>query len=533
MNKRIDLDANAKVSARVELIEGSVAPEASPRAQVNRRGFLKSGISAAAGLAGYALLGPMAGLPADAGARTVKGSAQFKGVTVRVGVGSFMTKGVTLFTRAWEEQTGGRVELVSIPFGDLYSKLVSAFASHVNAYDIIIYADDWIPEFAKDGYVISLEKYYPQKHNWTTVVAPVQHLMYVKGKRYTVPLDGDCIFGYYRTDAVGNPAYAAKFRAKYGYDLAAPRTWKQYHDIAQFFTGWDWAGSGHKGWGVLEAMGPHDVGPYIYVAHATAYSAHPDLPGTLFFDPATMEPQVANPGWVRALKEWKDEKAFGPPQMTTYGGGDERGNYPAGDYVFTIDWADTGVQAQDPSASKIRGKLGYFILPGSNEVYNYKTKTWDKFSEPSHAPYLGWGGWHGSVTSTSHVQDAAWDFLSFLDSNRNALIAVTTPGTARNPYRDDQFEPQPWVDGPIHYDDPKPYLDTIHASFFNKNTQYDLRIPGSGQYFNALDKWVQLALSGSMSAEDALNRCARDWDGITNQFGRKSQQEFYASLYKS
>jgi len=364
------------------------------------------------------------------------------------------------------------------------------------------------------------------------VIPPTQHLMYVQGKRYTIPMDGDCIFGYYRTDAVDNPKHAAKFKEKYGYDLAPPTTWKQYHDIAEFFTGWDWAGDGSKGWGVLEAMGPHDVDPYIFTSHATAYSAHPDLPGTLFFDPETMAPQIANPGWVRALDEWKALKPFGPPQMATYGGGDQRGNYPAGNYVLTIDWADTGVEAQDPKVSKIRGKLGYFILPGSTEVYNYKSKQWDNFPTPSHAPYLGWGGWHGSIAATSKIQDAAWDFLNFLDSTPNALIAVTTAGTARNPYREDHFNPQPWIDGPMHYDDPKPYLDAIHASFYNKNTQYDLRIPGGGQYFNTLDKWIQLALSGSVSSESALKQCASEWEQITNRFGRDSQREFYVSLQK-
>ena len=497
--------------------------------RLSRRAVLHGGLKAAAGAAGLTALAPMLGLvkPADAQNRR-----RYDGVTVKVAVGSFMSTGVTLFTKAWEQETGGKVEVVQIPFGDLYSKLLSAFTSHVNAYDLVIYANDWVPEFASAGYIISLEKYYPEKTNWNTVIPPVQHLMYVKGKRYTVPMDGDCIFGYYRKDAIDNPQHASKFKAKYGYDLMPPTTWKQYHDIAEFFTGWDWAGDGIKGWGVLEAMGPHDVDPYIFTSHATAYSAHPDLPGTLFFDPATMRPQIANPGWVRALNEWKALKPFGPPQMATYGGGDERGNYPAGNYVFTIDWADTGVEAQDPTVSKIRGKLGYFILPGSTEVYNYKTKKWDHFSTPSHAPYLGWGGWHGSVTATSKIQDAAWDFLNFLDSTRNALVAVTTAGTARNPYREDQFDPKPWIDGPMHYDDPKPYLDTIHASFYNKNTQFDLRIPGGGQYFNSLDKWIQLALSGSMSAERALTHCASEWERITDQFGRDSQREFYVTLQK-
>lgn len=492
--------------------------------RMSRRSLLLTGAQAAAGLAAAAA--------APGLVEAATSGARFKGVTLKVAVGSFMSTGVTLFTDSWQKRTGGHVDLVQIPFGDLYSKLFSAFTSHSAPYDIAIYANDWVPEFAKGGYVLNLEKYYKKKSNWNSVMPNVQHLMYVKGKRYTVPMDGDVIFGYYRKDAIDNPKHKAAFKKKFGYTLAPPETWKQYHDVAAFFTGQDWAGDGRPGYGVIEAMGPHDVDPYILTARAAAYAAHPHLPGSLFFDPATMKPQVNNPGWVRALEDWIAIKKFGPPQMTTYGGGDERGNFPAGDFALTIDWADTGVQAMDPTASKIRSKLGYFILPGSQEVYNYKTKRWDKFPHVSHAPYLGWGGWHGSVISTTKHADAAWDFLDWLDTTPNALRAVTTPGTARNPYRRDHFNPAKWTNAPIHYVDPKPYLDTIYRSMTHPNHQFDLRIPGAGQYFNALDKWLQLAISGQMPAQRALNNCATAWDKITNSFGRASQKSYYNSLNK-
>ena len=44
-----------------------------------------------------------------------------------------MSSGVKMFKDAWEAQTGGTVEVVEIPFGDLYSKLFQAFSSRVDA----------------------------------------------------------------------------------------------------------------------------------------------------------------------------------------------------------------------------------------------------------------------------------------------------------------------------------------------------------------------------------------------------------------
>jgi hypothetical protein len=67
--------------------------------------------------------------------------------------------------------------------------------------------------------------------------------------------------------------------------------------------------------------------------------------------------------------------------------------FVAGVYALGIDLADVGVMAQDETASIIKDKLGYFILPGSTKVWNIKTESWvNSTSLNQHAPYLGWGG---------------------------------------------------------------------------------------------------------------------------------------------
>ena len=135
------------------------------------------------------------------------------------------------------------------------------------------------------------------------------------------------------------------------------------------------------------------------------------------------------------------------------------GNFIAGNYALGIDWADVGIMAQDEDASIIKGKLGYFVLPGQSRVWNIRTGAWDEYDSPQAAPYLGWGGWHGSIAGNSQNPDAAWDFLNFIDSTENAFTAVTTPGTARNPYRTDHFtDPGAWETAPVAYADPAPYL---------------------------------------------------------------------------
>ena len=474
---------------------------------------------------------PAAG--ASAPATTTAAKRPFEGQTVTVAVGSFMSSGVNMFKEEWEKRSGARLQVVEIPFGDLYQRLFASFSTGAGEFDVAIYAANWIPEFAANKNILSLEKYYGAKDNWDDVLDKTKRIMYVGAERYSVPLDGDVLMGYYRKDALENDGNKQKFKAKYGYDLAAPATWKQYRDIAEFFNGWDWSGDGKPDFGVLEAQGPKDVGPFILVSRVASYAANPKVPGGLFFDPETMEPSVNNPGWVQALQDWVEIRKFGPAEMATMGGGTMRGNFVAGNYALAIDWADVGIQAQDESASIVKGKLGYFVLPGSQRVWNIKTKAWDQFPEPQRAPYMGWGGWHGSVAANSKAPDAAADFLNFIDSTENALRAVTTPGTARNPYRKQHFsDPARWEAAAVKYKDPAPYLEVQQQSFTHPNTQYDLRIPKAGRYFEVLDNWMQQALAGTMTPRQALDKTAEDWKRITTEAGRDKQLQLYRDLYE-
>ena len=60
--------------------------------------------------------------------------------------------------------------------------------------------------------------------------------MKVNGKIYGFPDDGDVFLMYYRKDIFADPALQKDFKAKLGYDLAPPKTWKQFGEIGQFLT---------------------------------------------------------------------------------------------------------------------------------------------------------------------------------------------------------------------------------------------------------------------------------------------------------
>src|SRR5438093_60590 len=60
--------------------------------------------------------------------------------------------------------------------------------------------------------------------------------MMYNGKIYGLVVDGDVLVTYYRKDLFEDPDNQAAFKAKYGHDLAPPKSYKEFGDIACFLT---------------------------------------------------------------------------------------------------------------------------------------------------------------------------------------------------------------------------------------------------------------------------------------------------------
>ena len=55
------------------------------------------------------------------------------------------------------------------------------------------------------------------------------------GKTYGIAYDGNAHNLFYRRDLFENADYKKKFADQYGYELAPPDNWEQFHDVAKFF----------------------------------------------------------------------------------------------------------------------------------------------------------------------------------------------------------------------------------------------------------------------------------------------------------
>ena len=183
--------------------------------------------------------------PQVSGQQSQSGGSSNEETVINVAVGSFATSSVYTAKEQFEADNPGiTINVVEIPFGSLYEKLCTSFATNTAAYDIAIYPSNWLSEFIQGNSVIALDEYLTEKDNWDTLIDAYYDMQMYDGKCYAVPLDGDSIILYYRKDALENEEYRAMFQEKYGYELTVPTTWDQYIDVAEFFNGWDWDGDG-------------------------------------------------------------------------------------------------------------------------------------------------------------------------------------------------------------------------------------------------------------------------------------------------
>jgi multiple sugar transport system substrate-binding protein len=196
-------------------------------------------------------------------------------------------------------------------------------------------------------------------------------------------------------------------------------------------------------------------------------------------------------------------------------------------------WADVGSNVYTNDQSIVQGKVGYSILPGSTDVYNHATQAWDTLPEPNAAPYLaflGWGLYVMKAAEAEGVVDAAWDLISHL-SGKDLSAWMSVYPSGMNPWRESHFEAAEWEVSGFPVAEAEEYLNSIRDSYNHPNRIVDLRIPGVGQYWGAAEAEWTRAITGDVSAQEALDAAAERWNEITDTLGRDRQAALYrASL---
>ena len=139
----------------------------------------------------------------------------------------------------YEKETGVKVTVETTPWSDFQTKAFTEFNAKGSAYDMIVGDSQWLGAASEAGHYVDLTKFVTDNKVLDTM-APATVQFYSEypgksGKYWSIPAEGDAVGWSYRKDWFEDPKEMEAFKAKYGYDLAAPKTWKELRDIAEFF----------------------------------------------------------------------------------------------------------------------------------------------------------------------------------------------------------------------------------------------------------------------------------------------------------
>jgi multiple sugar transport system substrate-binding protein len=429
-------------------------------------------------------------------------------------------------------QTGATIKVVTVPFADLYDKILTDLATGTNSYDAFVFDPQWMGDFVPPGYLEDITDRVKgdQALKWDDIAPFFRDFSAsYKGRTYTIPLDGDFQMVYYRSDLLKKDG------------LKPPATWDEYLSIAKRYHGEDLNEDGKADYGSCIAKKRAAQSYWMSWSVAGAYLQAEGTSQGAFFDANTMKPLVNNQAVAAALDVYKQTTQYGPADELNLDVGDTRGLFTSGRCALSADWGDIGTLAIDPKTSTVQDKTGAVILPGSRKVLDRAsgqlvdcdaTRCPHAIDGVNHAPFSAFGGWSGAINAAvdQKVKDAAYDFLSYMSAPAQSNVDVTLGKTGFNPYRTSQFEDtELWVKAGMSKEAAENYLGAIRSSLQSPNMILDLRIPKSAQYQGVvLDTAVAQFLAGEISRDQAMQQIEAGWEKITDEEGREEQKAAYA-----
>jgi multiple sugar transport system substrate-binding protein len=433
---------------------------------------------------------------------------------------------------AFGRSTGASIKVVTVPFSDLYDKILTDIATGTNSFDAFVFDPQWMGDFVPQGYLedITDRVKADQALKWDDIAPFFRDFSAsYKGRTYTIPLDGDFQMVYYRSDLLKKDG------------VQPPATWDDYLAVAQRYHGKDLNGDGKADYGSCIAKKRAAQSYWMSWSIAGSYLQAEGTSQGAFFDVNTMKPLVNNEGFAAALDIYKKTTQYAPADELNLDVGDTRGLFTSGRCALSVDWGDIGTLAIDKKTSTVQDKVGSVILPGSKRVVDRATgrlvdcdatRCPHAVDGVNHAPFSAFGGWSGAINAAvdGKVKDAAYDFLAYMSAPEASNEDVTLGKTGFNPYRTSQFEDVDlWVKAGMSKTAAENYLGAIRESLQSPNMILDLRVPKSAQYQGVvLDTALAQFLAGELDRDQTIRQIESGWEKITDDEGRDQQKQAYA-----
>jgi multiple sugar transport system substrate-binding protein len=170
------------------------------------------------------------------------------------------------------------------------------------------------------------------------------------------------------------------------------------------------------------------------------------------------------------------------------------------------------------------------------EYYNVQTGEWVATEEPNMVGNTTGGSWAGVISKFSDAPEATYYLLALMATKEKSSVYAARGWDGVDPGRFSHYLPPEgtasidaylaagWDEADIR-DYTKAYYDNFSAEL-----QFPyLRIPGTFEYWTALDIHLSEAATGQVTPEEALAATVADFEQITDRLGRDQQRESYVT----
>jgi multiple sugar transport system substrate-binding protein len=424
-----------------------------------------------------ATMGAWAGLDKDLTGTTIKMAA----------IGGQPYEAMYESIKTFEEATGANVEIVFLGDGfqiDRYLK--TNYAAGTEDFDVAWNHTSFMAQYT--DFVEPLQNWFTPEE--LSVFAPaIVQAATIDGNLQLIPRHADISSLHYRTDLFADADLQAKFKAKYGYELAPPATIQQMSDMAAFFVGEGVVQYGTQFAGKEEGL----AGRFyeLLLANGGDYF-DADLNPIFDSDAGKLTAQ-----WMQDLYKSK----LIPADTTNLLWPEVAKNFCDGNVAFYLEWPGWYSYFQSPeSCPKIAGKFGMTRGPVGAEG----------------TIHTGWAGAHAfSVAKSSQVKEAAVQLVKFLTSER-AQYDEAKLGLL--PVRSDAFarikEDAAKSDVP---------LDAERLALHEQMLSEDFRaVPQFADWISFTDTWVptlQGIILGDTTVDEGVAKGVQDTKDLLKSLG--------------
>jgi multiple sugar transport system substrate-binding protein len=453
---------------------------------------------------------PAAAAPSDSASAAVEAAKQYSGTTINVvwEAGLQAQDPLNFSGPRWEELTGIKVNVVEKPFTELFSSQIAEHVAGSGAFDVLSVVPSWQADFVGQGVLEPLDSYvetYMVPADMEDYHPLYRDFMNYGGQIYGLFDDGDTIILYYRKDLFEDAANQSEFNATYGYELAAPKTWKEYDEIQQFFT--------QKGAGASFGGASQRAPGQVYGWFMEEFRTN----GGKFFNPDSMDALINDAAGAQTLTRMVASNKNMPPGIETWGFIEVLTAWMSGQLAMIGGtWPPIGrwsegygagtKQLEFVPASTVAGKVGYSVMPGGHSLHN--------------------AGFLLGVATASQNKEAAYLFCQWANSPSVSLERCMLPYALRDPFRLSHYSSEQYR---ALWPSAGEYLDTLKSAA--DGAFLDLIMPGSAEYNDAVDKAVTAAQAGT-PVQQSLDEAKAAWDAITDRIGRDKQRAAYAEYVK-